>query len=195
MTTILVAGFGPFPGAPGNPSAAIVRRIARTRRPLWAGHRIVTHVFGTRYDAVARDLPALVGKHRPQAVVLFGLAARTPYLRVETRARNRVTQLFPDAARRRPAARIEAGGPASLRGRAPFVRLASAARAAGADARLSRDAGAYVCNFAYWHAIRAAPALAVFVHVPKPRGPSDLNGLIRAAQAIVSAALSQSLRH
>ena len=28
---------------------------------------------------------------------MFGLAARTPYLRIETRARNAVTMLWPDA--------------------------------------------------------------------------------------------------
>ncbi|HZD90599.1 MAG TPA: pyroglutamyl-peptidase I, partial [Pseudolabrys sp.] len=29
MTTILVTGFGPFPGAPFNPTVPLVRRLAR----------------------------------------------------------------------------------------------------------------------------------------------------------------------
>ena len=45
------------------------------------------------------------------------------------------------------------------------------ARATGIDARLSRDAGAYLCNYLSWRAIEATrqpggPVLASFIHVP-----------------------------
>ena len=36
-------------------------------------------------------------EHRPHALLMFGLAARTPFVRIETRARNAVTTLWPDA--------------------------------------------------------------------------------------------------
>ncbi len=49
------------------------------------------------YKAVDRELPELLTKHRPHALLMFGLASRTPYLRIETRARNAVTTLWPDA--------------------------------------------------------------------------------------------------
>ncbi len=49
MRTILVTGFGPFPGAPDNPTAALVKRLATQRR---TNFRVVGHVFETRYDAV-----------------------------------------------------------------------------------------------------------------------------------------------
>ena len=35
MTTILVTGFGPFPGAPFNPTAPLVERLARCGGRLW----------------------------------------------------------------------------------------------------------------------------------------------------------------
>ena len=41
--SVLITGFGPFPGAAVNPTAALVRRLARLRRP--ADVRRIAHVF------------------------------------------------------------------------------------------------------------------------------------------------------
>jgi pyroglutamyl-peptidase len=170
---VLLTAFGPFPGAPFNPTAPLVKALLRRRRPALAGIDITTHVLATAYVAVDRDLPKLFAR-RPDIVVLFGLAGRTPHVRIETRARNAVSLLFPDARGSRPQhGAIVFGGPASLRGRAPFVRLASAARGHGVAVRTSRDAGRYLCNYAYWRALERAPAgapLVQFVHVPQLRG-------------------------
>src|SRR5690242_3458937 len=85
MRTILVTGFGPFPGAPFNPTEALVRRLAKLRR---VNLRLVTHVFETSYAAVDRELPSLVAKHKPDALLMFGLHGRAKTLRIETLARN-----------------------------------------------------------------------------------------------------------
>ncbi|MFX4774251.1 hypothetical protein ABTC11_19810, partial [Acinetobacter baumannii] len=50
-------------------------------------------------------------------------------------------------------------------------RLLRAALATGIDARLSRDAGSYLCNYLSWRAIEAVNGsndlrLAQFIHVP-----------------------------
>jgi pyroglutamyl-peptidase len=209
MVTVLVIGFGPFPGAPDNPSATLAARLARIRRPAFAHHRVVTHVFPTSYAAVARALSALIARHRPEIVVMFGLAARTPYIRVELQAANRVSVLHPDIDNRVSTAReIRPGGPQILRTRAPTARLVAAARTAGVDVRASRDAGSYVCNYAYWLALEAAnaprgPNVVVFIHVPKlrtarrrkgrPRLPT-LEMLVRAAQSVVTAAVADQRR-
>ena len=55
------------------------------------------HIFPVTYSAVDRELPEKLAEYRPQALLMFGLASRTPYLRIETRARNTVTTLWPDA--------------------------------------------------------------------------------------------------
>src|SRR5439155_15223715 len=57
--TILITGFGPFPGAPFNPTGALVELLAR-QSPVQAGTRRVAHVFTTSYDTVDRELPALI---------------------------------------------------------------------------------------------------------------------------------------
>ena len=199
--TILVTGFGPFPGAPFNPTGPLVPRLARLRRPYLANVKIVPHIFPTGYAAVDRDLPRLIERHKPDALLMFGLAPRARTLRIETRARNTVS-LLPDAggiALRRLT--IAAGGPAALAMPAPARRLLAAVRAAGVPATLSRDAGRYLCNYLCWRAAEAAgkkggPRLAVFVHVPKiartarrpgKRRKLTLGDLTRAGAAVLVA--------
>lgn len=182
MTTLLVTGFGPFPGAPFNPTTPLVKRLARLRRPGLADVRIVGHVFPTSYAAVDRDLPALIARHKPDALLMFGLATRAKRVRIETRARNALA-LLPDvkgATVHR--SKIASGGPATLSMPAPAVRLLNAARAARVPTMLSRDAGRYLCNYLCWRAAAAVaakggPRLAAFIHVPpiqrvpRPRWP------------------------
>src|SRR5450631_4151228 len=98
---ILITGFGPFPGAPFNPTQPLVARLARLRRPGLDDVELTGHIFPVTYAAVDRELPQLLAKHRPDALLMFGLANRTPFVRVETRARNAVTTLWPDAGQTR----------------------------------------------------------------------------------------------
>ena len=167
---ILVTGFGVFPGAPFNPTQPLVKRLLRLRRPAFSDVELTGHIFPVTYKAVDRELPQLLTKHRPQALLMFGLANRTPYVRIETRARNAVTTLWPDAdhARVRKGS-IAGGADARMFGR-HTAKLLRAADSAGVDARASRDAGSYLCNYLSWRAIEATRSsglhLAAFVHVP-----------------------------
>jgi len=182
MTTILLTGFGPFPGAPYNPTAPLVARLARLRRPALADVTIVPHVFPTSYAAVDHELPKLIAKHRPDGLLMFGLAPRTRFLRIETRARNAIA-LLADAGGAKPRGRAIAKGESpSLAMPVPAGRLLAAARATGLPAALSRDAGRYLCNYLCWHAASAAgkrPRIAAFVHVPNARRKPMRRGKIR----------------
>jgi pyroglutamyl-peptidase len=177
MTAILLAGFGPFPGAPYNPTAPLIARLARRRRPAWAEVTIVAHVFPTSYAAVDRDLPNLLARHKPVAILMFGLATRARFLRIETRARNALARL-PDVSGSVPRrGAIVAGGAPHMALATPPRRLLAAARAARVPAALSRDAGRYLCNYLCWRAAEAAarkggPRITAFIHVPPVRrGP------------------------
>lgn len=184
MPTILVTGFGPFPGAPFNPTGSLVRRLARTRHPAMARLKIVTHVFRTGYDAVDRDLPVLVKTHRPDALLMFGLSARARTLRIETQARNSLGR-NPDATGRVPPARaIVPGSSVHLAMKTPAQTLLAAARAAGVPALLSRDAGNYLCNYLCWRATEVAgkpkgPYYAAFVHVPELKPKNRTSRAVR----------------
>jgi pyroglutamyl-peptidase len=204
---VVIAGFGPFPGAPFNPSALLVKALARRRRPALAGIERSTHVFATAYAAVDRDLPRQFAT-KPDIVLLFGLAGRRRTLCVETRARNAVSLLFPDASGYRPRqGRIALGAPPTCQGNTPFARLLGAVRTRKVPAHLSRDAGRYLCNYAYWQALqrrRDGKPLVAFVHIPpvsfvpqrrtgKPRSPT-LAQWVDAAEALLIALVAASRR-
>ena len=166
---VLIAGFGPFPGAPVNPSGVLAKSLVRRRRPALAGIVRKAHVFATSYASVDRDLPQLLAD-KPDIVLLFGVAGRRHQICIETRARNAISVLFPDASGYRPSrGTIRSGGPDALTGNAPFARLLGATRASKVPARLSRDTGGYLCNYVYWRALERAPErqpVVQFVHVP-----------------------------
>jgi pyroglutamyl-peptidase len=173
----LVTGFGPFPGAPYNPTERLVRRLCALRRPAFAGIERIPHIFTVAYGAVDRDLPRLLTQHRPDILLMFGLAARTPYLRIETRARNAITTIWPDADGTRIGfGKIAHGAGDALTFGPHLARLLRAAERTGVPSRASRDAGRYLCNYLCWRAIEAnaasaAPPLSAFIHVPlTPRG-------------------------
>ena len=202
MTVILVTGFGPFPGAPYNPTGPLARRMGRLRRPALADVKVIAHVFPTSYGAVDRELPELIARHRPDALLMFGLHGRSRTLRIETRARNALAML-PDASRqslRRN--KIVPGGLPAIAMPAPVRHLLAATRGTRLPVTLSRDAGRYLCNYLCWRAAEAVaakggPRLAVFVHIPavarsarrrragKPR--LSLGDLTRAGTRILTA--------
>lgn len=167
---ILVTGFGPFPGAPYNPTIALVSRLLKLRRPAFSDVERIGHIFKVTYDTVDRELPQLIRQHRPHALLSFGLASRTPFVRIETRARNAVTMTWPDADRSRARKGSIAASAEAMMFGPHTAKLLRAALGTGIDARSSRDAGSYLCNYLSWRAIEAVnndgPLLAAFVHVP-----------------------------
>ena len=206
MTTILITGFGRFPGAPFNPSGPLALALAKRRRPAFAELRRAVHIFETSYAAVDRDLPKLIANHKPDILLMFGLAARTPFVRVETRARNAMSILFPDVSGFRPDEPAITRGKPALTGPAPFRHLLGAARTARVPARMSRDAGRYLCNYIYWRALevsRCGTPLAQFIHIPPVANGSRPKGrrrrlsqaaLTRAGEAILLALLAARRR-
>jgi pyroglutamyl-peptidase len=167
---VLLTGFGPFPGAPYNPTQPLVARLSRLRRPALDDVELTSHIFPVTYAAVDRQLPEALAKHKPDALLMFGLAARTSHLRVETRARNAVTMLWPDAANTRSRKGAIAANADAMMFGPHTARLLRVARLTGIDARPSRDAGAYLCNYLSWRAIEQVNAggssLAAFIHIP-----------------------------
>ncbi len=175
--TILVTGFGPFPGASHNPTEGLVKRLGRDPAPR--GTRLVTHVFRTSYAAVDRELPVLLRRHQPDALLMFGLATLAAHLRVETVARNILAPLADADGIVPDMSPIAPGRQTALRLPAPARSLLAAARVVHVKAALSGDAGGYLCNYLCWKAAMAArlphgPHLAAFIHVPAGQNPTSL---------------------
>ena len=124
----------------------------------------------------------------------FGLAARRKYLSVETRALNRVSLLHCDTSGARASCRVIVAGAAhSKRATFPARQIEAALRRASLRARLSVNAGDYVCNEMLYLSLSRSQARAIgFLHVPRlarldrpkktPRDRQEnLAGLTRAA--------------
>jgi pyroglutamyl-peptidase len=185
---VLLTGFEAFPGAPYNPTPALIESLKRLRRPALADVAIATHVFPVTYTAVDSQLAPLLAREKPDVLLMFGLATRTPYVRVETRARNAVTTLWPDAGERKAlkSAVIVPDGPGAL-AFGPFTaQLLHRALTTGVPVHASRDAGRYLCNYLSWRALESAgrgdaPRLTTFIHVPNvPRAAGLHRGRVTA---------------
>jgi pyroglutamyl-peptidase len=171
--TILVTGFSAFPGAPVNPSAAIVMRLLRrhARRFRLHGIKLQIAVLPVVYNEVTRELEQLVARTHPDAIVHLGLASRRKQVSVETRAVNRITTLHPDAAKRRAAARaVRAGGVPALCSPLATPSLVMLMRRTGVPTQLSIDAGDYICNQTLYTSLASGGAPALFIHVPRLTG-------------------------
>ncbi len=192
--TVLLTGFGAFHGARRNPSAEILERLERHRGVLGRlGIELRCLLLPVVYAAVGPALEAAARDYRPVAILHLGLAGRRRHISLETRAINRGAPLHPDAAKALPPQVISAGAPAVLRTTYPAQRLVAVLRRAGHDARLSIDAGDYVCNATLFHALRQrlAPTIG-FVHLPRvheamrpPQGRPTVESLTGAVLAVL----------
>ena len=179
--SLLVAGFGAFPGHAVNPAQKIVGMLARRKSAFGlAGIDLHVAVLPVDHARLSPLLTRLFAFKSPDAVLLLGVAARRKGLTIETVARNRASVLRPDAARQIAWSRfIVHGGPALLPSPSPAARLAAVARKSGLSAGVSRDAGDYLCNECLYLSL-LMDRRASFVHVPDWRGKQ----LERAARAV-----------
>jgi pyroglutamyl-peptidase len=178
LPTILITGFGPFPGAPTNPTMRLARHIGGVRRVAFAGLRREVRLLPTTW-AMLDGVPALVRDVRPDAVLMFGLAGRRRRITPEARALNRASPLRVDAEGAPPPAQAMARGAGFARnGSISAGRMAAALRREGLPAAVSRDAGDYLCNGLFWRMLETGVP-CIFVHVPRPVRPTLPRGRMK----------------
>ncbi|NNM74899.1 peptidase C15 [Enterovirga aerilata] len=169
MRRLLVTGFGPFPSMPRNPSAAAARAVAGSPRWRLRGVAARPVILTTAYAALPRELdPAL--SERPDAVLMIGVAGRSKRVRVEWRATGRRSMLFPDVAGERAETPTASGRRTIRKSPLPPDKMLRVLRRHHLPSRLSRDAGRYLCNAAYYRALGTGlPVL--FIHIPRTPDP------------------------
>lgn len=192
---ILVTAFGAFPGAPSNPTEAILRRLQRERFAL-AGIELRVAVMPVSFAGVDARLRALLAAHRPDIVVHLGLAGRRRAISIETQARNRLTVLHPDAdGATNKQFTVTPHGPPARASRWNPAPLVNAIRQEGISVARSRDAGDYLCNQTLYLTLGLFDGPAGFIHVPRLRrrrtvGASKrapLPSLVEATRAVIIA--------
>jgi pyroglutamyl-peptidase len=164
----LLTGFEPFRQWTVNSSGEAVKALGGLPG-------VATRILPVDHAAAPAALAAAVAALRPAVILCTGLSPR-PEPRLELRARR------PDT--------VTEGAPV-LAGVWPWAAALGAMAATGAPAGLSDDAGAYVCETTYWHALdlrracRPGPQVA-FLHVP----PLSDGWPVARLAALVAACLS-----
>ena len=167
---VLATGFSVFPGAPENPTAWA---IAELMRESWqpAGAQLTIRTLPVRFDVWETEFAPLLAETKPDAVVAFGLSAKTTGITLESLGRNRVARDRPDfTGAVAPSEFVLAGGAGTLASRLPLQEISVALRVADVPVVRSDDAGDYICNLLLYRLLRATqlngPRVAGFVHVP-----------------------------
>jgi len=161
---ILVTGFEPFGGDATNGSWEAVRTLDGT---TIGGARVVVAQLPVVWGDAAARLRELVKANNPAAIVCFGQAGVEP-VRLESTAHN-VRDNYPDNKGAVPSSlTIEAAGPATLESSLPLADIGKRLNAAGIPARVSPDAGGYLCNDTFYVLMHDAVGAPIrgFVHVP-----------------------------
>jgi pyroglutamyl-peptidase len=170
---LLITGFGPFPGMPHNPSGDLAQAVARSGRWQRLGIEARSLVLPTAYSAIDTALKPALRSMAPDALLMIGVAGRARFVRVEACARDRVSPFLSDADGMLPLMphTADEDGVRWTLARTS-VALAILERH-GLQARLSIDAGRYLCNASYFASL-AETRPTLFIHVPRPGRGLDL---------------------
>jgi pyroglutamyl-peptidase len=177
--TILITGFGPFPGHPRNASGLLAELLADITRRSLPGYDVRAAVLPVEWQAGPQRLAELLRETSPFVALHFGVSRRARGFVIEQRAVNVAAESC-DASGAMPVnCAVAAGGPGELQSTFPASLILTRLRRLGLPVKLSRNAGHYLCNSVLYHSLaesRAAdlPRIASrrgFVHIP-----SDLVG-------------------
>lgn len=152
---LLIYGFGPYKQFKNN----ITEKILRT---LPARKGVKKVIFPVRFQK--RQFIEALKKHKPEVILGLGQTSRNRRIKIERRAVNRRRKDKGDRARP-----IRAGGRKWLG--------ANLRMNGGRQAKISYDAGDYVCNYSMYVILdylkrRALPARFGFIHIPHRFDPA-----------------------
>jgi len=182
--TTLVTGFDPFGGRSSNPSQAAGAWLADHRDDT------VFVPLPTSYAGSITALQQAVETQTPTAVLLLGFAAGAVGLRPERCAHNLTTAAAPDNDGQWQSGPIHADAPDRVDTSVDYDGLLKLLDSKDIPHSSSDDAGGYVCNWLYWHALVAHPQLPIlFVHLAEPPARAQWRNM-RAGLLVIADAMA-----
>jgi pyroglutamyl-peptidase len=197
---LLICGFGAFPEAPKNPAQAVIESLAAAG---WSppGADAAYLVLPVAWSRSAETVLEALAREPADAVLVVGVAVSAEAFHVERLGRNAAACERPDHdGALWPHPEILPGAGPEQWASAPTRSMLAAIERAGLPARLSEDAGDYLCNFTLYRllAANAAPAVG-FLHTPQARecaegarfSLADIEAAVRAAAEAMAQVLSR----
>ena len=200
--SILLTGFGPFPGVTVNASARLVAAAVEAARAQHRDHSFFGAVLPTEWGAAPRSAVDLIARFKPSVVLHFGVAHDCIGLRIETQATN-TCRMAVDASGLKPLSpSLVQAGAARLAVTLPIHQITRNLASRGIPASLSGDAGAYLCNavlyrsLEYVHSV-SMPTRVGFIHIPtKLQRPAlSFDDAVTGALEIIAVCVESSRPH
>lgn len=193
--TVLLTGFGPFPGIPVNASADLVRDVVRRATRTFPAFRFIGAILPTEWRRAPGLVAELHDRFAPALSLHFGVAAGSKGIRLETRAENVCRASF-DAVNSMPlTGTLCVDGPATRQVSLDIPAISQVLTDRGWHCSTSEDAGGYLCNAVLYQSLASAEArgrgTVGFIHIPSDFSNSllTLEETGNAALAIIATAL------
>lgn len=195
MLKVLITGFEPFGGYSENSSWEVAQQVTSCGIE---GAEIVAEQLPVSFARVGEVLRSAIELHTPDLVIMLGQSAVADRIKLERVALNMMDSAMGDNDGVKPDEEpICEGEESALFTSLPIKRLRSAIEAKGINVKISNSAGLYVCNCAYYEALRLCKERAmqaIFIHLPLYEGQSSsqtdkktmpLGDMCRAVQTII----------
>jgi pyroglutamyl-peptidase len=169
--TIVLTGFGPFPGVDSNATSDLISELTEAARTRFPEHEVIGEVLPVEWQRAPKVLKRLLAGARAVLALHFGVSPEARGFQIELVGRNQ-RGARPDASGELPNCEaVIATGPAMLASTLPAERILTRLTRAGFPCCTSNNAGNYLCNALMYHSLTAAraqptPFLSGFVHVP-----------------------------
>lgn len=188
--TVLITGFGPFPGHPQNASALLAPLVAEAAARRLNGYEVKAVILPVEWQAGPALLDDTMRAIRPVLAIHFGVSRRARGFAIEQRAVNIAAASCDAAGATNDTGELCAGGPPELQSTLPSALILQRLRRLGIPAETSRDAGRYLCNAILYRSLsdardRPIPGVSSrrgFVHLPSDLIGSGHDGLSPAGR-------------
>lgn len=161
---VLVSGFETFSDHKINPSEQLINELLLSQQEFEFVAVVLPVTFAESYKILEKKII----EYKPHYVISFGLAEKRHKISIEERAHNRIHSKIPDnQGYLITDTKILENGESSLK---TSINLNSLIKSLEFfPLEISQDAGAYVCNFLYYHLLSMEQKLsykALFIHLP-----------------------------
>lgn len=169
---VLFTGFSVFPGAPVNPTEALVRELRNQPGDVGDNCTFRTEVLDVDYSSIGNQLADVAEEFAPDIAIHFGLAAEATGFRLEKLARNVAATDRPDNIGNYSGGTIVGSGPSQFESTLPRTNIFDALTRSGLPATLDDQAGDYLCNAVFYLSRSGqcgafSPNMSGFIHVPQ----------------------------